>query len=93
METLIFIMAAHSNGQAIIFYFYFVLSFLSSLDLSGRRLDVYHTSTPDVDCANSECMSKKYAASGSLKIPDAKMAQNSPSGHHRTTLSGYNLSN
>jgi len=24
-----------------------------------------------------------------LKIQDAKIAKNSPSGHHRTTLSGY----
>jgi len=28
-------------------------------------------------------------ARGSLKIQDAKMAKNSPSGHHRTNLSGY----
>jgi len=46
------IMAAHSNGQAITFYrcgfylFFFLL--FSSPNLSGRRLDVYHTSTHDV---------------------------------------------
>ena len=31
----------------------------------------------------------KRAACGQLKIQDAKIAKNSPSGHHRTTLSGY----
>ena len=36
--------------------------------------------------ANLECMSLKCAARGSLKIHDTKK---SPSGHHRTTLSGY----
>ena len=54
VETII--MAAHSNGQAIIFLscgFYLLSSsiylfFLSSPNLSGRRLDVYHTSTHGV---------------------------------------------
>jgi len=31
----------------------------------------------------------KRAALGSLKIQDVKCRQKSPSGHHRTTLSGY----
>jgi len=31
----------------------------------------------------------KLAARGSLKIQDAKIAKKSPSGRHRTTLSGY----
>jgi len=31
----------------------------------------------------------KRAARGSLKIQDAKNAKNSPSGRHRTNLSGY----
>jgi len=31
----------------------------------------------------------KHAARGSLKTQDAKIAKNSPSGHHRTNLSGY----
>jgi len=61
-------MAEHINGQAIIFYpcdlyvsssslFFF---FFSSTNLSGRRLDVYHTSIHD-DCglsADLECMSE-----------------------------------
>jgi len=28
-----------------------------------------------------------------LKIQDAKVAKKSPSGHHRTTLSGYSFAN
>jgi len=31
----------------------------------------------------------KRAASGSLKIQDAKIAKSSPFAHHRATLSGY----
>jgi len=31
----------------------------------------------------------KPAACGSLKMKDAKISKNSPSAHHRTTLSGY----
>jgi len=47
------IMAAHSNGQAIIFlpcgFFCLLLSiFFSSPNLSGRRLDVYYTYTHGV---------------------------------------------
>jgi len=45
-------MAAHSNGQAILFlhcgFFYLLLIssiFFSSPNLSRHRLDVYHTST------------------------------------------------
>jgi len=41
----------YSVGQAIVFYrcgFFLLSSFFSSPILSGRRLDVYHTSTHDV---------------------------------------------
>jgi len=31
----------------------------------------------------------KCAARGSLEMQDQKIAKKSPSGHHRTTLSGY----
>ena len=54
----------------------------SSPNLSRRRLDVCHTSTHDVALV-------KRAAHGSLKIQDAKSRHKSPSGHHRTRLSGY----
>jgi len=43
-----FVMAAHSNGQAIIFLSCFFFFLFSSSNLSGRRLDVYHTSTHGV---------------------------------------------
>jgi len=47
-----FIMAAHSNGQAIIFlpcgFFLSFFLFFSFPNLSGRRLDVYHISTHGV---------------------------------------------
>jgi len=70
-------------GQAIIFsscgFFllsFFLLSFFfllfSSPNVSGRRLDVYHTSTHNVArlSANLECRSE-CAARGSLEIQDA----------------------
>ena len=45
-------MAAYGIGQAIIFSscgsFFFLSSFFPSPNLSGRRLDVYHTSTRGV---------------------------------------------
>jgi len=74
----------------------FMLWFLSSIyvlfsspNLSGRRLDVYHTSTHGVALARIKNAGLKRAARGSLKIQDAKSRQKSPSGHHRTTLLGY----
>jgi len=63
--------------------------FLSSPNLSRRRLDVYHTSTHGVALVRIWNASLKRAACGSLKIQDAKLTQKSPSAHHRTTLSGY----
>jgi len=85
-------MAAHSNRQAIIFcscgfIFFFSCFFpgLTSAVADWMSIPYFHTW-----CglsANLECMSEmKCAVRGSLKIQDAKK---SPSGHHRTTLSGY----
>jgi len=58
-------------GQTIIFsscgFFFF-----SSLYLSGRRLDVYHTSTHGVALVWISNAGLKCAARGSLKIQDAK---------------------
>jgi len=67
---------------------YLLLPF-SSPNLSRRRLDVYHTSTHCVVLVRISDAGLKRAARGSLKIQDAKSRQKSPSGHHRTTLSGY----
>jgi len=80
-------------GQAIIFsscrFFYLSSFFFSSPNLSRRRSDVYHTSTHGVSLVRIWDVCLKRAARGSLKIQDAKIAKRSPSGHHRTTLSGY----
>jgi len=48
------------------------LSSFSSPDLSGRRLDVYHTSTHGVALVQMQDAGLKRAARGSLKIQDAK---------------------
>ena len=71
------------------YYLSFFLSFFSSPNLSGRRLDVYHTSTHSVALVRIYDAGLKRAARGSLEIQDAKNLQKSPSAHHRTTLSGY----
>jgi len=78
-------------GQAIIFLpcaFYLLYLFFSSPILSGRRLDVYHTSTHGVDLVRIYNAGMKCVACGSLLIQDAKMTQKLASAHHRTTLSG-----
>jgi len=50
-QTGLFIWSPYGIGQVIIFLpcgFFLLSFFLSSPKLSGRRLDVYHTSTHDV---------------------------------------------
>ena len=70
-------------------WFLLLLSFFSSSpNLSGRRVDVYHTSTHRVALARIQNAGLKCVARGSLEIQDAKMSQKSPSGHHHTNLSG-----
>ena len=69
------------------FFFFFATPILS-----GRRLDVYYTSTHDVAlCANLECRSEMCCTrfAENRPIQDAKITQKSSSAHHRTTLSGY----
>jgi len=56
------------------FYHFFFLLF-SSPKLSGRRLDVYHTSTHGVVLVRIYNAGLKCAARGSLEIQDAKMTQ------------------
>jgi len=64
---------------AVIFIFFFCFS---SPILSGRTLDVYHTSTHDVALVQIQNAGLKYAACSSLKIQDA-----SPKIRHpRTTI-------
>ena len=66
--------------------------FLSS-NLSDRRLDVYHTSTGTHDVAltsaNLECRSEMCCIQLAGNAGPKKIPKNLPSGHHRTTLSGY----
>jgi len=75
-------------------HYIFVLWFLicsiflfSSSNVSRRRLDVYHTSTHGAALLRISDTGLKSVACGSRKIQDAKNRQNSPSAHHRTTLS------
>jgi len=87
MRTLYFcpvVSSPYVIGQTIIFLpcdFYLSSSsfFLSSPNLSGRRLALVRIYDASL----------KPAARGSLEMQDAKSRQKSPSGHHRTTLSGY----
>jgi len=57
--------------------------------ISRRRLDVYHTSIYGEALVRISDAGLKCAAHGSLKYRTQKVAKKSPSGHHRTTLSGY----
>jgi len=52
-------------------------------------MHVYHTSTYGAALLRIQNACLKCAASGWLKIQDAKLTQKIPSAHHRTTLSGY----
>ena len=64
-----------------VFFFFFY----SSPNLSGRRLDVYHTSTHGV--ALVHVWNVLHVAR--WKYRTQKWCKNSPSVHHPTTLSGY----
>jgi len=66
-----------------------IVLLFSSRILSRRRLDVYHTCTQCVVLVQIYDAGLKHAARGSLEIQNLKIANNLPSGHHRTTLSGY----
>jgi len=59
-------------GPHSIFVLFLLLSFFSSPNLSGRRLDVYHTSTHGVALVRIWNAGLKCTAPGSLEIQDAK---------------------
>jgi len=61
------------------FLFFFLSFFFSSPNLSGRRLDAYHTSAPGVALVRIWNAGLKCAARGSLQIQDAKK---SPKNRH-----------
>ena len=56
-------------------YIFFLSSFFPSPNLSGRRLDVYHTSTHGVALVQIQDAGLKRAARGSLKIQDPNNRQ------------------
>jgi len=68
--------AIWNRADRYIFAMWFLSSFFffSLPNLSGRRLDVYHTSTHGVVMQISNA-GMKCAARGSLEIQDAKMTQ------------------
>jgi len=69
-------MAALRSGCGhYIFALWFLLPFFSSPNLSGRRVDVYHTSTHGVALVRIQNAGLKCAACGLLEIQDAKMTQ------------------
>ena len=67
-------MAALCNSGGHYTFATWLLSFFSSPDLSGRRLDVYHTSTHGVALVRILNACLKCAARDSLQIQDAKKA-------------------
>jgi len=78
-------MVAHCNrADHYIFPCDFYLSFFSSPNLSGRRLDVY---TWCGLSANLECMFEMCCMWLTGNAGPKKLPKNAPSGHHRTTLS------
>jgi len=65
--------ALRSRCGHYIFALWFLSFYLfSSPNLSGRRLDVCHTSTHGVALVRIKNAGMKYAARGSLKMQDAK---------------------
>jgi len=66
-------------GHYIFALFLFLFSSFFSPNLSGRRVDVYHTSTHGVALVQIFNAGLKSAARGSLEIQDAKIAIWAPS--------------
>jgi len=67
---------------------FFLLFFFFSPNLSGWRLDVYFDTWCDLS-ANLECMSETWCTRLAENTGRKNDAKKLPSGHHRTTLSGY----
>jgi len=79
-EILLFMVALWNRADHYIFALWFLLLcsffFLSSPNLSRRRLDVCHTSTHGVALMRIEDAGLKRAARGSLQMQDAKKSTN-----------------
>jgi len=72
-----------------ILWFLSILFFFSSPNLSGRTLDVYHTSTRCGPSANLECRSKTCCEWLTVNTGPKKIVKNWQNGHHCTTLLDY----
>ena len=71
----IFMAALHSRCEHYILpcgFFFLFFFFFSSPNLSGRRVDIYHTSTHGVALVRIYNAGLKCAARGSMEIQDAK---------------------
>jgi len=98
--TALLIMVALLIGQTIIFLpcdfsLLSAIFFFSSPNLSGRRLDIYHTSTHGVrgPSANLECRSEMCCSRLAANTGRKKVAKNRHLGHHRTISTGYIFAN
>jgi len=81
-------------GHYIFVLFLSSFFFFSSPNLSGRRLDVYHSSTWCVPSANLECRPVwNVLHAARWKCRTQKIVKNWPSGHHRTNFVGPYLRN
>ena len=90
IEDLVMVALCNRADHYIFILFLLLLlssSFFSSPNLSGRRLDVYHTLAHGV--ANLECRSEMCCTRLAANTGRKKSRQKSPSRHHRTTLSGH----
>jgi len=76
LTTAFIMVAVWNRADHYIFILWFFLSFFfSSPNLSGRRLDVYSTSTHGVDLVRIKNAALKRAARGSLEMQDPKNRQ------------------
>jgi len=75
----------------VLFLSFFLCLLFSSPNLSGRRVDVCHTSTHGVALVRIENAPQVWSVvhAARWKCRTKKIAKKSPSGHHPTTLSGY----
>jgi len=78
---------------AVVTIFFLSFFFFSSPILSGRRLDVSHTSTHDVALVRIYNACLKCAAHGSLEKQDAKITQKNRHLHNIAQLFGLYLRN
>jgi len=78
-QQFIFMVALCNREDHYIFALWFLSFFFSSPNLSGGRLDVYHTSTRDVALVRIWNACLKCAARGSLKYRTQKIAILAPS--------------